>query len=91
MALVKTDIARLVRVANPDLSQAEASASVDIIIAAIRDTLLAGGKVELRGFAVIEPRHKKSGKARNIRTGEEVPIPGGLSVKFRPGKSLRNA
>jgi len=52
--------------------------------------LMDGHRIEIRGFGVFEPRPRKSGMGRNIQTGASVDIPKGQSVRFKPGKDLRN-
>ena len=49
-----------------------------------------GERIELRGFGVflVKPRKRRIG--RNPRTGEEVRTPPGRTIRFRPGKGLRN-
>ena len=88
--MVKADIIRKIAENHPNLSAREAADAVDTILDSMRDTLLGGGRVEIRGFAVLEPRPKKAGNGRNLRTGASVPIPAGHGVRFKPGKELRN-
>jgi nucleoid DNA-binding protein len=42
----------------------------------------------LRGFGVFVVKPRKRGVGRNPRTGEEVPIPAGKTIRFKPGKEL---
>ena len=55
----------------------------------MKQALLNGHRFEIRGFGVFEPRPRKSGTGRNIKTGAKVDIPKGQSVRFKPGKELR--
>jgi len=48
-----------------------------------------GDRIEIRGFGVFEPRPRKCGSGRNIKTGATVPIPRGKCIRFKPGKDLR--
>jgi DNA-binding protein HU-beta len=43
-----------------------------------------------KGFGVFEPWPRKSGMGRNIKTGASVDIPKGQSIRFKPGKDLRD-
>jgi DNA-binding protein HU-beta len=86
--LIKADIVdqiveRLV-VAHP-----KAATSVETVIASLRDALMAGDRIELRGFGVFEVRKRKVGIGRNPKTRVEVAIPPGNSIRFKPGKKLR--
>jgi DNA-binding protein HU-beta len=43
----------------------------------------------LRRFGVFNVRPRKTGIGRNPRTGQEVSIPPGKAVRFKPGKELQ--
>jgi DNA-binding protein HU-beta len=55
----------------------------------MRQALVRGERIELRGFGVFLVKERKRGVGRNPRTGQEVPIPPGKTVRFKPGKALR--
>ena len=65
-------------------------AEVDAIFDAMRLSMQRGERIELRGFGVFQVRPRKRGVGRNPRTGQEVPIPPGRTIRFRPGKDLQN-
>jgi transposase len=46
-------------------------------------------RIELRGFGVFIVKPRKRGVGRNPRTGEEVAIPSGKTIRFKPGKELQ--
>ncbi|MBP7864371.1 MAG: integration host factor subunit beta [Acidobacteria bacterium] len=56
----------------------------DVLIEALKD----GERIELRGFGVLMVKNRKTGVGRNPKTGEEVSIPKGKTVRFKPGKNL---
>jgi DNA-binding protein HU-beta len=62
---------------------------VDLITERMKQALLDGHRIEIRGFGVFEPRPRKRGMGRNIKTGDSVQIPKGRSIRFKPGKDLR--
>ena len=45
-------------------------------------------RIELRGFGVFQVKPRKRGIGRNPRTGKEVRIPPGRTIRFKPGKEL---
>jgi DNA-binding protein HU-beta len=49
-----------------------------------------GERIEFRGFGVFQVKPRKRGVGRNPRTGREVKIPPGRTVRFKPGKELRD-
>ncbi|MDG6094591.1 HU family DNA-binding protein [Acetobacter sp. AN02] len=74
-----------------DLPKAKASEVVDAVFGAIENALKNGQEVRLVGFGTFVTAHRKATKGRNPRTGEEIDIPASTSVRFKPGKSLKDA
>lgn len=62
---------------------------VDALFGAMKDSLVRGERIELRGFGVFTVKPRKRGVGRNPRTGEEVAIPIGKTIRFKPGKDLQ--
>jgi DNA-binding protein HU-beta len=86
--LVKQDI--VARVAEQKgITKVKAEIAVDAFFDALKDALKTGERIELRGFGVFVVKPRKSGIGRNPRTGAEVPIPPGKTVRFKPGKEIR--
>ncbi len=71
--------------------RAEAARVVEAVLDAIRDGLRRGEKVGISGFGVFETARREARRGRNPRTGEAVEVPASTSVRFRPGKGLRDA
>jgi DNA-binding protein HU-beta len=87
--LIKADIVN--RVAeNSEVSRVKAAVAVDTIFDAMKNALSEGKRIELRGFGVFQVRDRKRGVGRNPKTGVEVAITPGKTVRFKPGKDLRN-
>src|SRR5260370_530328 len=55
----------------------------------VKEALARGQRIELRGFGVFVVKPRKRGIGRNPRTGEEVAIPSGKTIRFKPGKELQ--
>lgn len=49
------------------------------------------GKVALVGFGTFQKVNRKARKGRNPQTGEPIKIKASKSVKFKPGKKLKDA
>ncbi|MFQ6091626.1 MAG: HU family DNA-binding protein [bacterium] len=63
---------------------------VDALFAAMRETLIAGNRIEIRGFGVFEVKDTKPRpSARNPATGEIVYVPARRKTHFKPGKLLK--
>ncbi len=87
--MIKVDLINEVsRLAN--ITKVKAEVAVDAVFDAMRRSMHRGERIELRGFGVFLVRPRKRGIGRNPRTGQEVPIPPGRTIRFRPGKDLQN-
>lgn len=87
--MIKLDIVNEV-VNRTGVSRSRAELAVETVFEAMKRALEQGDRIELRGFGVFSVRPRKTGIGRNPRTGEEVSIPPGKAVRFKPGKELQN-
>ena len=87
--MIKVDIINEVAQAA-DITKVKAEVAVDAVFDAMRLSMQRGDRIELRGFGVFQVKPRKKGIGRNPRTGREVRIPPGKTIKFKPGKHLRN-
>jgi DNA-binding protein HU-beta len=86
--MIKLDIVN--RVADQTgVPKQKAEQVVDALFNAMKDALAKGKRIELRGFGVFVVKARKRGIGRNPRTGKEVPIPSGKTIRFKPGKDLQ--
>lgn len=86
--MIKADIIDIVA-DNTSVSRVKAALAVDTIIDAMKSALSEGKRIELRGFGVFQVRDRKRGVGRNPKTGVEVAITPGKTVRFKPGKELK--
>jgi len=69
-----------------------ALAMIDSLFTAMRETLIEGNRIEVRGFGALEVKDTKpKPAARNPRTGEVVHVPARRKTHFKPGKELKEA
>jgi DNA-binding protein HU-beta len=87
--MIKADIVNRVADAS-EVPRIKAATAVDAIISAMKDALCDGKRIELRGFGVFQVRDRKKGVGRNPKTGVEVAIAPGKTVRFKPGKQLKD-
>jgi DNA-binding protein HU-beta len=88
-SMIKVDIVNEVsRLA--EITKVKAELSVDAVFDAMRISMQRGERIELRGFGVFQVKPRKRGIGRNPRTGREVKIPPGRTIRFKPGKDLQN-
>ena len=71
----------------PHLYQRDIETLVNTVLGGISNTLVEGGRVELRGFGAFRKREAR--KARNPKNGREVYIGERHAIYFRTGKELR--
>ena len=87
--MIKVDIVNEVsKIA--DITKVKAEVAVDAVFDAMRVSMQRGDRIELRGFGVFQVKPRKRGIGRNPRTGKEVRIPPGRTIRFKPGKDLQN-
>jgi DNA-binding protein HU-beta len=86
--VIKLDIIN--RVADrTGVPKMKAEQAVDALFHSMKEALTRGERIELRGFGVFVVKPRKRGIGRNPRTGEEVAIPSGKTIRFKPGKELQ--
>ena len=89
--VTKRELARQVA-AHASCSHAEALGVVDALFTGLREQLIEGHRIEIRGFGVLTVKETKAKPAaRNPRTGERVFVPARRKVLFKPGKQLKEA
>jgi DNA-binding protein HU-beta len=87
--VIKLDIVNEV-VNRTGITKTKAEMAVETVFDAMKHALENGDRIELRGFGVFNVKPRKTGVGRNPRTGEEVSIPPGKAVRFKPGKELQS-
>jgi len=87
--MIKADIVNHVS-ETAAISRVKAAVAVDTIIDSMRSALGRGERIELRGFGVFQVKRRKKGIGRNPKTCVEVSIPPGFTIRFKPGKELRD-
>ena len=86
--MIKLDIVNAV-VSKTGVSRSKAEQAVETVFDTMKDALGRGDRIELRRFGVFNVKPRKTGIGRNPRTGQEVSIPPGKAVRFKPGKELQ--
>ena len=72
-------------------NKGEATKAVAVLFELIRDGLERDGKVAISGFGSFETARREARERRNPRTGEPVRVAASTTVKFKPGKGLKDA
>ncbi|MCG7422635.1 MULTISPECIES: HU family DNA-binding protein [Micrococcus] len=72
-------------------TQAAVSDVLDALFEAFTAQVKKGEKVSIPGWLAVERTERKERTGRNPRTGEEITIPAGYSVKVTAGSKLKAA
>ncbi|HYZ62728.1 MAG TPA: HU family DNA-binding protein [Acetobacteraceae bacterium] len=73
------------------LTLAKATEAVDAMLGAIQVALQEGREVRLTGFGSFVVTTRKASTGRDPRTGAAIAIGPSASVRFRPGRALKEA
>jgi DNA-binding protein HU-beta len=73
------------------LTSAKAGEAVDAVLQTIQFALRGGREVRLTGFGSFAVTRRKATTGRNPRTGVAIDIGPSVSVRFKPGRTLKEA
>ena len=89
--ITKKDLALLVS-RSTGCKKNLAAKMVDSLFVAMRDSLIHGNRIEIRGFGVFQVKDTRpKPAARNPRTGEIIYVPARRKTHFKPGRLLKEA
>jgi nucleoid DNA-binding protein len=72
------------------LTRTDVAVVVDGFLEAIKISMEQGQNIEIRGFGTFKIKQRKARKARNPRTGDEVPVPDRKVPVFKPSNEFKN-
>lgn len=72
-----------------DIPKQEAEEGVNLFFQSIKEAILRGEEIEIRGFGSFRFRKRTSRAGRNPRTGEPVKVPSKKVLYFKPSKLLK--
>lgn len=87
--MIKADLVNKIS-KEMNISKQEAETGVNIFFESIKEAILSGDEIELRGFGSFRFRQRNSRAGRNPRTGEPVHVPPKKVLYFKPSKILKN-
>ena len=87
--MTKSELIERLSFHSGSLNKKEAELIVNTIFDSIGDTLIQGGRVEIRGFGSFSIRVRDGREARNPKSGDVVKIPPKRTPFFKTGKELR--
>jgi integration host factor subunit beta len=72
-----------------NISKQEAETGVNLFFETIKEAILRGEEIELRGFGSFRFRQRGARSGRNPRTGEPVEVPPKKVLYYKPSKILK--
>ena len=89
--ITKKDLARAIAKATGTKNNL-APQMADSLFTEMREELIEGNRIEVRGFGVLDTKATKpKPAARNPKTGEVIYVPAKRKTHFKPGKELKEA
>ena len=88
--MIRSELVQKIADENPHLYQKDVERIVGTIFDEIINAMVAGDRVELRGFGAFSVKKRKARLGRNPRTGEAVNVAEKHVAFFKTGKLLRN-
>lgn len=73
------------------LPKAHAARAIEVMVDALVDWLAVGDRVVVPGFGSFYTSERPAREVRSPRTGETVRVAASRTVRFRPGKELKEA
>ena len=89
--MTKADLARAVYERYGGISLQGCQRVIDLLFATIKGRLLAGERVQIVGFGVLEIVERQSRRERNPATGASIDLPAKRAIVFRPSRSIKLA
>jgi integration host factor subunit beta len=87
--MIKSELILHIAEQNPHLYGTDVEAIVNTILGRIADALVAGDRVELRGFGAFTVKTRNARTGRNPKTGAAVSIEDKRIPVFKTGKTMQ--
>ena len=89
--MTRSDLVEELAARFSQLTHRDAEFAVKTVLDAMRQALVKGPRIEIRGFGSFTINRRPPRIGRNPRSGESVQIPEKRVPHFNPGKALREA
>ncbi len=87
--MLKSDLVNVL-VQKKNVTQKQAEKTVDVIFDTMKDALVAGENIEIRGLGAFHVKHYGAYQGRNPKTGEPIAVRSKRGLLFRAGKELKD-
>ena len=87
--MIKSELIAKISANMTHLPEHQVADSINHILELMSQSLIAGRRIEIRGFGSFTLHYRAPRKAHNPKTGERVVTEAKYSPHFKPGKALR--
>lgn len=87
--MLKSDLVNLL-VEKRGITLRQAEQAIEQIFGSMKESLLRGENIEIRGFGAFHVKNYKAYQGRNPKTSETIEVAAKRGVLFRTGKQLRD-
>ena len=87
--MTKSDLIQKMSEKEPNLSRRDMELVVNTVFDQMRDALVGGDRIEIRGFGSFSVKDREAREGRNPKTGTVVSVPAKRVPYFKVGKELR--
>ncbi len=88
--MTKADLVKIVS-ENTGIIRKDVAAVVDTLLNSIKDSLIDGNHIEIRGFGTFKLKVRKPRVGRNPKTDEKVPVPQRTVPTFKFSKEFKDS
>ena len=87
--MIKSELIASIAAKMTHLPEDQVADSINHMLDLMSDSLIKGGRIEIRGFGSFSLHYRPPRNAHNPKTGERVLTAAKYSPHFKPGKGLR--
>ncbi|WP_167554599.1 integration host factor subunit beta [Legionella israelensis] len=87
--MIKSELIEKIAAQMTHLPEKQIASAINHILELMSKSLVAGQRIEIRGFGSFSLRYRPPRNAHNPKTGEKVITEAKYSPHFKPGKELR--
>ena len=87
--MTRSDLVEELACRFSQISQKDAEHAVKLILDAMNDALVAGQRIEIRGFGSFDLNYRPPRVGRNPKSGDKVKVPEKYVPHFKAGKEMR--
>ncbi|HNV92389.1 MAG TPA: HU family DNA-binding protein [Candidatus Cloacimonas sp.] len=88
--MTKADLVKIIS-ENTGIIRKDVAVVVDAFLQAIKDSLIKGNHIEIRGFGTYKLKTRKPRVGRNPKTDEKVPVPERTVPTFKFSREFKNS